>query len=566
MRFFSLNHGFRARLGAGLAIWTLAGSVAHAQYPCRAPGCAPATPGTWILPQTTMPPCAPPPYTPYPTVPAPLTPSPAPSTPAPTLPATPATPAPAAPVEPAPAPAPAAEPSPGPLATAAFAPNMMGNLLGAGRSVMFPVARTQGNGFVFANGTTNIMNAKVADDNSPIPQDRVGFRYNYFNQALSVTGISGQPRPDPDFGGTVEIPFTKKFDVHMYTFDLEKTFFDNLVSVQLRVPFATTVSSNLNLNYGTINAANPIIGAVDLAGNPIAGQQALNVSRTPDQTLGSDGTEFGNVQLIFKGLLYNTPGFAFSGGLSVAIPTAPATNVTVTDYLGDLRFNNADVQRVREFHIDNDTWSLSPFLAFLASPADRWFAQGFAQVELPLNSSRVTYRETLPAARPGLDPTAIVPPPGGLLPPINQQTSIREQTLLHLDLGTGFWVIRNPEARWLTGLAPTIELHYTKTLNDADIVTLPRDFSNFPAKLANGNFNPNLGQVALAPAPQVGNQRNQMDIVDLTIGTTLELANRSTLALGVAVPLNWVDRTYQWEFQVQYNYYFGGGRVRAPME
>src|SRR5262249_25039753 len=143
-------------------------------------------------------------------------------------------------------------------------------------------------------------------------------------------------------------------------------------------------------NYGTINSAQPTIPGTFLNGVP-TGQQVLNVQRTPEQTFGREDTEFGNMQLIFKGLILERPRLAVSAGLGLGIPTGNNTNITVTDYLGDLRLNNAETQRVRNFQVQNDTWSMSPFVAFLSTPSCRFFTQGFAQLEIPLNSSDVRY-------------------------------------------------------------------------------------------------------------------------------------------------------------------------------
>jgi hypothetical protein len=60
------------------------------------------------------------------------------------------------------------------------------------------------------------------------------------------------------------------------------------------------------------------------------------------------------------------------------------------------------------------------------------------------------------------------------------------------------------------------------------------------------------------PPPQVGNRRNRLDIIDLTLGTTFEFAKRLTLATGFTLPMRGADnRTFDWEFQLQLNYYFG---------
>src|SRR5262249_12540245 len=124
--------------------------------------------------------------------------------------------------------------------------------------------------------------------------------------------------------------------------------------------------------------------------------------------------------------------------------------------------------------------------------------------------------------------------------------------------------LRNPEARWVTGIAPTLELHYTTTLENANIVQLASDGVRRPFDLA-GNLLP-TGASIPEPGPQVGNQRNRVDILDLTVGTTFEISNRATLAAAFAFPLLGGDnRVFDWEFLLEFNYYFGASRGRpAP--
>jgi hypothetical protein len=130
-----------------------------------------------------------------------------------------------------------------------------------------------------------------------------------------------------------------------------------------------------------------------------------------------------------------------------------------------------------------------------------------------------------------------------------------EQYLMHLDVGVGYWLLRDPCRRWLTGFAPTAELHYTMTLNDADLVTLPRD----PARVLLPG-----PAVGVPPAPTIGNRNDRIDILDVTLGGTFLLGERATLATGVAFPLKSSDdRTFDWELQIQFNYYFGGPVSRA---
>ncbi len=221
--------------------------------------------------------------------------------------------------------------------------------------------------------------------------------------------------------------------------------------------------------------------------------------------------------------------------------------------MGRSNVNSVDLERVRDFQIGNDTVSLSPFLAVLWKPTERFFTHSFLELDIPLNTSPVTYTQTIPL---NVGQPFVATEPGTLTPPFTVHHNIREQTLFQFDLGTGYWLFRNPEGHRLTGLAPTIELHYTSTLNNADLITLPRD----PSVIVTPNA------LLTPPAPTVGNRNNRLDILDLTLGTTFEFANRFTLATGFTLPMRGQDnRTFDWEFQLQLNYYFGGPS-RSPVE
>jgi hypothetical protein len=434
------------------------------------------------------------------------------------------------------------------------APNMLGNLLFGSHSISFFINRTQGATFINALGATNLTNPKVADDNSPIPRDRFSFRYNFFHDAQQVTGISSaSPVFDPQLLGFVGSTTTRNYNVNEYTFQFEKTFLDRLASIEFRVPFSTGLASKLNLSSANVTG---IGQAVDLAGVPLPGLQAIQVVETPENTLGHEDTEWGNLSVILKGLLYETNTFAISAGVSVGFPTAQDTRVTVTDFLGNPAFNNLEIQRVRDFHIDNGTFSLSPFVAVLWTPGPRFFSQGFLEVDVPLNSSKYSFVETAPIAlngqfTPGV-PTALP----GTVPPFSVSGRIAEQTLLQVDWGVGYWLARNTENHWITGIAPTLELHYTYTLDNAQIVNLPHDTSGVITPLPGAP--PGTVVLTTPPSPTIGNLRNRVDILDITVGTTFALGQRCTLAPAFSFPLRGGDdRTYDWEFQLQFNYYFG---------
>ena len=106
--------------------------------------------------------------------------------------------------------------------------------------------------------------------------------------------------------------------------------------------------------------------------------------------------------------------------------------------------------------------------------------------------------------------------------------------MLHLDSSIGYWIYRDGSAGLLTGIAPIAELHFTGTLEDADLVQLPSGYGT------------------------LGNVYNRLDTWNATMGVTFEIANQSTLTTAMVLPLNNEgNRQFDAEFSVQLNYYFG---------
>ena len=418
------------------------------------------------------------------------------------------------------------------------APQMIGDLLFANRSINFRYNRAAGPINVANNGSTALTNPAVADDNSPIPTDRVSFRLNYFNNAQEVTGFG--PATFSPAGVGTSFAQTRDYSVETYTFSLEKTFFNGWASAEIRVPFNTGLSSNLDLSAGTITG--PAEGG------------GYNVHPTPEQSLGSTGTQFDDITVILKGLFYRTDKLALSAGLAMGTPTGADTTVNIVDFTGPSGTPAATVERDRLIHIDNETWSLSPFLAGLYTPNDRLFAQGFLQFEFPLNSSTINYTETTPVG--SLLPISSIPSSLITYPTLNTPFTVKEQiseqSLMHLDVGGGYWLMREPSRTWLTGIAPTLELHYTSTLTSASVVQLPADTL---FQIDSSSAKPTLVQ---EQPPRIGNLNGQLNILDLTAGTTFAFGKRATLATGFSFPLlGSPDRTFDWEFHLQFNYFFG---------
>src|SRR5262249_1898238 len=159
----------------------------------------------------------------------------------------------------------------------------------------------------------------------------------------------------PGTGGLFPV-VRREYDMNLYNFGVEKTFFNRLMSMELRVPFRSTLSSNLDLRLGEFAGFN---GGQDERGNP-----TVNITPTPENTLGSKDPESGNLSVIFKPLFYECPRLAVSGGLGLGIPTGRDQRVTVTDFVGTLGqagTPNVSVERLRDFKIENSIWSLNPF-------------------------------------------------------------------------------------------------------------------------------------------------------------------------------------------------------------
>ena len=215
-----------------------------------------------------------------------------------------------------------------------------------------------------------------------------------------------------------------------------------------------------------------------------------------DDPITSKNVEFGNVAVTFKNVLHSRESWLLSGGFGVALPTADDNQVARP---GDMR----EILRV-----ENEAVHLLPFLGLLAVPNDRLFIQSFAQLDI--DTSGNTVRGDLMAMN------------------LKQIGVIQDPTLLFLDVSFGYWLYDEPDAGCLTGVAPIIELHYTTTLNEADLVQ--RD--GFTVGDLSRNFN----------------------ILNLTLGTHFEFHDRCSLRPGFVIPLrNGDDQQFDFEFFLQAN-------------
>jgi hypothetical protein len=249
--------------------------------------------------------------------------------------------------------------------------------------------------------------------------------------------------------------------------------------------------------------------------------------------------ELGNIAAIFKFMLWEEDWLAVSGGLGVELPTARDVEHALS-INGELPFPNdpglSGLTTAGFLTVfNNETVFLDPFVAWVAKPGGGWFHQGFLQVDVAANPTRVLFQgggETL-----FLDNGV----PIGLyeyftLLPVPAQYS--QQTLLKLNLGGGRIFVDEPRAsglRQLTGLA---ELHYTRALNDAHRADLPLAVVTA------------LGAIPL-PTIEVGGLRNDVDFLNAVGGVSFDYAGW-TVVNGVVVPLlDSPDRGFDFQVNVQ---------------
>jgi len=337
------------------------------------------------------------------------------------------------------------------------APGMIGDFFGTGYTMRFESAgqlpsrggqTTPPPGSVVVDhGTTMAIAAgerrfKIADNTSPFPVDRYFFNYNHFNGALLTA------RGDP-------------FNLDRAVFGLEKTFCDGLYSFECRLPFASGIDANQSVEPNSDNAA----------------------------------TQFGNVSLAVKRLLYQGPTVSTSIGLGMVLPTAQDTSLR--DPLGNMIVE-----------VYNQAFYLQPFAGLLWTPNDCLFVQSFIQADFDTCGNQIDFLATR-----GIEGV------------------IQDQALLYTDFSVGYWIYRDPcGTGCVTGVAPMMELHYTTTLEDTDRFDRSSNDSDV-----------------------VTNFVNRQDVLNLTGGLRFEMWGSGYLTLAGVAPLRTgTDKIFDAEFSVQY--------------
>jgi hypothetical protein len=111
------------------------------------------------------------------------------------------------------------------------------------------------------------------------------------------------------------------------------------------------------------------------------------------------------------------------------------------------------------------------------------------------------------------------------------------QTIMRLNLGFGYILVDEPNADLLQQLAAIIELHWTSTLNDATITSIPVLVDSGAIPLQTIEF---------------GNALNRVDIVNLALGASARVGGW-VLTNGITVPLgaDIDERAFDFEYNLQ---------------
>jgi len=330
----------------------------------------------------------------------------------------------------------------------------------------------------------------IAENNSPMVRDRIYYSYRHFENATDVDIFSYSPQ-----GRRGEL----NIDRHIFGF--EKTVGDAW-SVEMRLPVNTQLSSDLRF----VQTDSGI--TTDGSNNNL------------DEILQNRNTSIGNLDLIFKRRLYEGENFYLSGGFGFNLPTAQSVRIRAD--INDPNFQIYDpdagglqngplptgdaIRLIANGTYFNQTVNLLPYMAFVWTPMDDWFTQGFMQIDVPLNESPGEVgillgsngnRITNTLANPDTDRLAL-------------------QTLLRLNYGLGRWLYRNDNG-YVNALGAVLEFHYATTLNDADVSTLE---ILDPLQVSDPVLNRGL-------TAGFGNLENRIDVVNCVVGMPIHMGMTS---------------------------------------
>lgn len=222
----------------------------------------------------------------------------------------------------------------------------------------------------------------------------------------------------------------------------------------------------------------------------------FETASSPDNSISSDIV--GDLSMFLKQLVFATDQSAVAVGLGIGLPTSNDVTMILDGFASRIRTQSVH---------------LMPYVGGMHLVNDKWFVQGYLQLDFAASGNPVESEA-----------------------PFELNGVLTDQTLFHVDASIGRWLYQADDARYLTGIAAVTELHYTTTLQDADIVG------------RNGNFLETI----------LGNQYNRLDFLNLTAGLHFQIGQLSNMRVGCVMPLKTdeINRQFDSEVQVSFNRYF----------
>lgn len=191
---------------------------------------------------------------------------------------------------------------------------------------------------------------------------------------------------------------------------------------------------------------------------------------------GSD-VQMGMMSLYGKVVLWRQGSFLASAGAGVTLPTADDVSVL-----------RPDGSRLVE--IQSKSVHIQPFVGWAYAPASSWFAQGFLQFDFDTNGNPVLIDSGTGLASAG---------------------RINDANFVFADASVGYWLYESETDSLVQRIAPTAELHWSKSIQNTDVVQ--------------------------AGSVQVGNFRDNIDILTGLIGFNVMMKGQTQLSLGYGAPL-----------------------------
>jgi hypothetical protein len=256
----------------------------------------------------------------------------------------------------------------------------------------------------------------------------------------------------------------------------------------------TANGANISLSRYTVGVEKTfldVLGSVEFKlpfDSGLSATQSLTATTADNQ-----GTLFGTMAITPKILLYQDDRWATSAGLGVGLPTMPNVGL------------NAITSKTLVF---DDAVHVAPFVGLLLTPNNRWFSITYVQFDFDCNGDRVVFNG-------------------------NPEGRLRDPTLMYVDCSVGYWLSYNEEGlgvcKYLTGLAPILELHYTTTLEDARGVP-----------------------------PAIMPVSNAINALNMTAGMFFKLGSSAGLTVAAVAPLRTSpsDKQFDAEVLVQFNRWF----------